>query len=85
MELSYYESATCPGCGTHHELGRDLTVERNVEMTKRPELVCEDCRAIAADRERHHRERNHADGRCDCDDHVWFVDRRTPLPPEDEE
>lgn len=79
IEDSYYRSAQCPHCGTHHDLSHDETVGRNVERIERD--TCLDCKAIEGVREQYHRERRHTDESCDCDDFVFYVDRYLPIPP----
>ncbi|HLR84947.1 MAG TPA: hypothetical protein VK059_08350 [Nocardioidaceae bacterium] len=84
MEESYYESAKCPGCGTHHEIGHDRSVIRNIEKFKRPDLECEDCLLIEQARQDWHSSQGHSEDRCDCDNFVWLITSREPLDDEEE-
>ena len=54
------------------------TIFRSIEHYSAP---CEDCRAIEETREKWHKSQGHEDkGPCACDDEVFFVERRDPLP-----
>lgn len=66
------------GCGNHIADSMNPTVSRTVGHYS---AVCEDCRAIEHDRKAWHKSQRHPDdGPCPCDDEVFFVDRRDPLP-----
>ncbi len=70
-----YESLLCPNCHTHFSHAADPTVSRRVQREKR--TVCLDCKAKSDLYDVNHR--GHGE-KCDCDEHVMWVDRRDPLP-----
>lgn len=66
------------GCGNHVADSMNPTVSRTTDHYP---AVCEDCRAIEHDRKVWHKAQGHSDeSHCPCDDEVFFIDRRDPLP-----
>lgn len=66
------------GCGNHVADSMNPTVSRT---TGHYSATCEDCRAIEHDRKAWHKSQGHSDeGSCACDDEVFFIESRDPLP-----